>query len=150
MLEDLADGETLSPTAFSLAVPNATPGIYSILRQNRAASTAVSAGASSFGFGLIEASLQFASDPDSPVLLVYADEPVPEVYAGMTEKAEAAVAIAVLLSPGADSAVDCRIDVDDRRGSVEPQFQPFLRCLKHQEPCVWFGEGRRWTWSFSD
>jgi hypothetical protein len=148
MLEDLANGETLSPTAFSLSVPNATPGIYSILRENRAASTTVSSGTSSFGFGLIEASMQFASDPDSPVLLVYADEPVPDVYAGVTEKAETAVAIAVLLSSVTDSAVDCRIEVDKDQDSVEPQFAPFFRCLEQHASCVWYGEGRRWTWSF--
>jgi hypothetical protein len=150
MLEALADGETLSPTAFSLAVPNATAGIYSILRQNHAASTAIAAGASSFGFGLLEAGLQLACDPGSPVLLVYADEPVPDVYAGVTEQAECAAAIAMLLSPGAASAVECRIDANGGEESTEPQWASFLRCLERKEPATWTGDGRRWAWSFAE
>ena len=147
MLEQIADGEIPSPTAFSLAVPNATAGIYSMIRENRAASTALASGASTFGFGLVEASLQFAADPTSPVLLVYADEPVPEVYAGLTEQAKSAVAVALLLSSGGSATVECRFEPDHGAASREPQFASFLRCLERGGTSSWTGDGRRWEWT---
>lgn len=80
LLVTMAQDEVLSPTAFGLSVHNAIPGIGSMLRHDRSATTAIAAGADSFYMGLLEAAMQWQTQPESWVLYIYADEDVPEPY----------------------------------------------------------------------
>jgi hypothetical protein len=79
LLNQMAVNDMVSPMGFSLAVLNATAGLYSIAVGSQAACSAVSAGEKTFDMGLLEASMQ-AHATCSPVLYVYADEPLPAVY----------------------------------------------------------------------
>jgi hypothetical protein len=146
MLEDLAAGEALSPTAFSLSVLNATAGIFSILQGSTAPTTAVSAAGESFAYGLLEACLQLASAPDVPVLLVYADEPAPDVYGEVEDGVHTRHALAVLLASGAELNIDCCRTDADRPRSSESQSRAFLRCLATGSSS-WYGDGTAWHWS---
>lgn len=146
MLVDLADGEMLSPTAFSMSVLNASAGVYSISKQDHAPSTAVSAAQSSFGFGLLEACLQLASNPDSPVLFVYADETPPALYGISSGAAFVPHAIGLLLTNGAATEIACQMECTENIPSLLSQSQTFLRCLDSGEAAVWHGEGRTWSW----
>jgi hypothetical protein len=78
LLKDLARQEPLSPMAFSLSVHNTASGLYSIATGNTAPSTAIAAGADTLPMAIIEAigQLQY----HERVLLVYAEEPLPEDY----------------------------------------------------------------------
>lgn len=96
LLNQLAQGESVSPMGFSLAVLNATAGVYSIARNNRAACSAVSAGANTFAMGWLEAAVQ-ARTAQHPVLFVYADAPTPEVYGADAQTTGPLHAIAMLL-----------------------------------------------------
>lgn len=151
LLDALAREECPSPTAFSLAVLNATPGLFSILRRDTSAAIAVSAGGSSFGFGLIEAALQFANDPTSPVLFVYADEPVPDIYEVEPSVSGPANALAMLLSDNPQLACMCRVKCcmspSDLREDDLSHSLAFTRSLAQNEDGAWCGEGRHWTWS---
>ncbi len=80
MLEQLAQAQPLSPTAFSLSVHNAIGALYSIARQDRSNYSAVSAGEYSAEAGVAEAQGLLA-DGAPAVLLVCFDAPLPEVYA---------------------------------------------------------------------
>ena len=146
MLEALAAGEDVSPTAFSMSVFNASIGLFSILQRNTAASTAISAGASSFGYGLLEACMQLAQDPAWPVLLVYADEPLPVVYGTVQADHQAAHAVGLLLQAGAPTQVSCSQMHGGENFSSEPQSRAFVRCLETGRS-RWDGEGVCWTWS---
>lgn len=97
MLEQLAAGEALSPTAFSLSVHNAIGALFSIARKDRNNYQAVSAGEFSAEAGFAEAAGLLA-DGAPQVLLVYFDAPLPEVYAAFEETAPFAHAFACLLS----------------------------------------------------
>jgi hypothetical protein len=149
MLVDLADEEQLSPTVFSMSVLNAVAGVYSISKNEQLPSTSLSAGESSFGFGLLEACLQLASNPEIPVLFVYSDEPAPQIYSTLREEF-VAHAIAILLSSEASIKVSCEIVGTEKLGSeaaaTNVQSYSFLDCLNgtHSQ---WQGEGRVWTWS---
>ena len=146
MLGDLANNAGLSPTAFSMSVLNASAGLFSILQHNTAPSTALSAGATSFGYGLLEACLQLADKPEQPVLLVYADEPPPAIY-GETEMSQwPAHAIALLLQTDAARQITCRTTAGDATASVELQSRAFLRCLERGQ-AGWQGDGTSWAWS---
>jgi len=146
MLGDLAQNQDLSPTAFSLSVLNASAGLFSILQRNTAPSTAISACAASFGYGLLEAWQQLADQPQRPVLLVYADEPPPDVYGEVELSRHRAHAIALLLQSNAPREITCRVAADAALPSPEAQSSAFIRCLEAGH-ASWHGEGQRWTWS---
>lgn len=146
MLGNLAAEEELSPTAFSMSVLNASAGLFSILQRNTAPSTAISAAASSFGYGLLEACLQLAEKPEQPVLLVYADEPTPAVYGETARSSLDAHAIALFLKTGATRQITCRTSSWDGLPGSEPQSRAFLRCLAHGQS-TWHGAGTSWAWS---
>ena len=97
MLEQLAAGEALSPTAFSLSVHNAIGALFSIARKDRNNYQAVSAGAFSAEAGFSEAAGLLA-DGAEQVLLVYFDAPLPEAYAFEPTTAAFPHAFACLLS----------------------------------------------------
>jgi hypothetical protein len=146
MLHDLAREEALSPTAFSLSVLNATVGVFSILRQDTSPATAIAAAENSFGYGLLEACAQLNADPSIPVLLIYADEPIPEIY--QDRSAMPAHAIALLLSNDATEQIDCRIQSESRdEERTEAQSLAFLRCLRSRAPSEWRHANRVWRWA---
>jgi hypothetical protein len=145
LLVDLAEEEAPSPTAFSMSVLNATPGVYSIAMNDQSPSTAVSAIASSFGFGLLEACMQLASQPASPVLFVYADEMPPALYA-VNDETYMQHAVGLLLSSDANIEVSCTMSASQAQNSLISQSQAFLDCLNNGETSIWHGEGRAWRW----
>jgi hypothetical protein len=78
LLTDLANNEPLSPMAFSLSVHNTASGLYSIATGNTAPSTAVAAGLDTLPMAVIEAVGQLQRHDE--VMVVYAEEPLPEQY----------------------------------------------------------------------
>ncbi len=84
LLSNLAKDEPLSPTSFSLSVHNSTVGLFSIARSDRAAATAMAAGADSLGLALLEGAMQIAEGAER-VLVCYADHKLPAPYAGAVE-----------------------------------------------------------------
>jgi hypothetical protein len=80
MLEQLAAGEALSPTAFSMSVHNAIGALFSIARENRSNYTAIAAGDETVEAAFIEA-LGLLADGASHVTVVYYEAPLPSVYA---------------------------------------------------------------------
>jgi hypothetical protein len=81
LLKELAADRELSPALFSTSVHNAVPGLWSILRGNRAPATALAAGAATFGWGLVEALGALEAEPGAPVLYVYAEDRLPGLWA---------------------------------------------------------------------
>ncbi|CAH2790098.1 MAG: 3-oxoacyl-[ACP] synthase [uncultured Paraburkholderia sp.] len=96
ILRSISAGVPVSPTAFSLSVLNAMTGIFGIARGDRSAASAISAGPQTLGYGLLEAYAQYAAQPSSPVLLVYADEPADPVYGTIEDEVQGG-ALAVLI-----------------------------------------------------
>jgi Beta-ketoacyl synthase, N-terminal domain len=146
MLRSLAAGEPVSPTLFSLSVHNSPTGIFSILRRDRTPSTAIAAGEETLGHALLEAYCQL-DDGEEPVLMVYADAPLPEEYRGCAERAEPRHAIAVLLAHGAPRITTLEVAAANRASaSLEPQADAFFRHLAEERPVDWTGAQRAWTW----
>lgn len=146
MLRSLAADEPVSPTLFSLSVHNSPAGIFSIVRGERAPSTALAAGEETLGHALLEAFCQL-DDGEEPVLMVYADAPLPDEYVAYAERPEPHRAIAVLLAHGA--ARTTRLETAPAQGastSQEPQADAFFRHLADAQPAGWTGTQRAWTW----
>lgn len=96
LLEDVVAKQPLSPMAFSQSVHNTGSGIYGILSGNKTSSTSIAAGTESLPQALIEAYGQLAEQPQ-PVLLVFADDPVPPVYNEFFNEVELPIAFGLLL-----------------------------------------------------
>ena len=73
ILTSLADRESVSPAEFSMSVHHGLAGLLSIHAGNKRGHVAVAAGADTFCFGLVEAALALADEPEIPVLLIYYD-----------------------------------------------------------------------------
>ena len=97
ILEDVLSDQTPSPTQFSTSVHNAISGLYSILYQDATPATSL---AGSWNDGLIEAYAWLKTMPEArQVLLVYYDEPLPELYAEHRPFQAFAMAAMVSLTP---------------------------------------------------
>ena len=103
LLSALAHGEPLSPTAFGMAVHNASAGLFSIARADMANQLAVAAGAASLAAAVIEA-CGLLADGAAQVLLVLAECPLPVPFEAFEDCHEQPHAFAWLLqaeeSPG--------------------------------------------------
>lgn len=78
ILEDVLQQQTPSPTQFSTSVHNAIAGLYSILMQDATPSTSLSA---SWTEALFEAYAYLrVHAPNGQALVVYYENPLPEIY----------------------------------------------------------------------
>jgi hypothetical protein len=178
ILRSISAGEPVSPTAFSLSVLNAMTGVFGIARGDRSAASAISAGAETLGYALLEAHAQYATQPDSPVLLVYADEPADAAYGTIEDEVQGG-AIAILLdsaaatghmvcsltravgtggqpsAPTGDAHGPAAADTASGPGaapqaSFATQSQALLHCLETGQPASWQRAGTVWHWSWHD
>lgn len=102
LLADLVQQQPVSPTGFGLAVHNASAGLFSIARSDKANHVALAAGSSTVEHAVIEACGLLADGADS-VLLVSYDGGMPPVFAHFRDCAEQPHAWAWLMVPaGAD------------------------------------------------
>lgn len=99
LLEELAKAEPLSPTAFSLSVHNAIAGLFSVHQGLKSNITALSGGSQDVVAALLE-SLGQCQASQGPVLCVFCDAPLPEVYHDYTHLPERAYALALVVAPG--------------------------------------------------
>ncbi len=116
LLENLAQQEMLSPTAFALSVHNAVPSLYSILTKNKAAINAIAAGQDSFFMAIIDAYVRLATGVCDEVLFIHADQNLPEIYDTFKDEQQIAhsVAMQISLKKSANShAVECSYTHND-------------------------------------
>ncbi len=94
LMRQFHEGGEMSPAGFSASVHNAAPGAFSLLTKNHAPYTALAARARSLEAGLLEALVHRAR-----ILLVYAEEATPNLYAGAFPDPQTGCALAVRLAP---------------------------------------------------
>jgi hypothetical protein len=153
LLTDLARGEALSPTGFGMAVHNATAGLLTIARADRANHIAVAAGDASVEHAVIEACALLA-DGAPMVLLVACDFPLPEMFAAFDDCNEQPYAWAWLMVPAADDAISLSWSaggVGEDAGAAELALPGGLDVLRFQvggaRRMERSAERRRWCWS---
>lgn len=150
LLSDLARGEALSPTAFSMSVHNATAGLLTIARGDRANHIALAAGAATIEHAVIEA-CGLLADGAAQVLLVASDCQLPDLFLPFQEYEEQPHAWAWLMTAAAGDggAIALRWSASDQApasgmpGGLEvAAFH--LGGASRMERC----DGRmRWSWS---
>ncbi|RKR44512.1 beta-ketoacyl synthase chain length factor [Paraburkholderia sp. BL17N1] len=171
ILRAISAGEPVSPTAFSLSVLNAMTGVFGIARGDRSAASAISAGAETLGYALLEAHAQYATQPDSPTLLVYADEPADPAYGTIEDEVQGGAIALLLDSETATGELECTVSRADQsdsapagearagetgetggKNSAAPetffatQSQALQHCLETGLPAAWQNAGATWHW----
>jgi len=127
LLQELAQGNELSPAAFSQSVHNSAAGLFSIILDCPSTSTSISAGADTFGYGLVEAATHLMLNPGEKVLLVAFDEPPPDIFG--TASPDPAYGVAFLFSD-ADGFPSLQLRLQpaaDPTEATEPLALTFLR-----------------------
>ncbi|MBS7662288.1 beta-ketoacyl synthase chain length factor [Pseudomonas lalucatii] len=145
LLEQLASGEPLSPTQFSLSVHNATIGLWSILRGDTSEMSALAAAGDGLEQALLEA-CSLLGDGAPAVLLVLAEEMPPPLYAAQVDDVPFPYAVALLLTPGQDWRLQLHAGSGPR--ADWPHALNLLRALcgeRHSLEHHW--KNRRWIWS---
>lgn len=148
LLQQLAANEALSPSQFALSVHNAISGQYSIYSNNRADSNAIAAGADSLHYALLEAAARFATEPDlSELLVVYADEPVPQPYQPFCADPSRAIGLALLLSRNEGRKLQFSMQHDANCDAAADQAQQLLPLLRGDIATLSIaGRQRHWLW----
>ncbi|WP_143182067.1 beta-ketoacyl synthase chain length factor [Thalassospira sp. TSL5-1] len=120
LLGQIAREEIPSPADFSMSVHNALVGIASINWGITQSHNAISAGNDSFIAALTEGLTQLADAPQSPVVLVYIDLPLPDVYAHNDPKGMKGTAFALRLEAPQTPTTPS----DDGMPPVTLEFEP--------------------------
>jgi len=145
LLEQLAKGETLSPTDFSGSVHHTSLGYFTMAVKNRRPARAVAGGEASFCYGFLDALGMLGETGGLPVLLIAADEALPAPFAGLIGKTNQPYAIAFLLGSARYS----------QKGTVSlempsPMSRPRRRAARTRSSGIpalnflhWFLEGKK-------
>ncbi|MES2018958.1 MAG: beta-ketoacyl synthase chain length factor [Pseudomonadota bacterium] len=151
LLSELAQGEALSPTAFGLAVHNASAGLFSIARADRANHIALAGANAGVEHGVVEACGLLADGAEQVLLVVY-DCPLPPLLAGFEDCAEQPFAWAWLMTKPAEDVIALQLDAAPQAAAPAPQALPggldVLRftlsgAARHER----ITGAQRWTWT---
>jgi len=133
LLTELTAEQDISPTAFSTSVHNAVPGLYSILKQNKQAINAISAGQDSFFYAFVDAYARLKSGRANKLLIVHVDRELPELYSQFQDEQQVdhAVAMVVTLAPTPTTiatldinfSVSSGSEKDDKQGALQHELQ---------------------------
>ncbi|QBC32024.1 hypothetical protein DRB87_12545 [Pandoraea sp. XY-2] len=154
MLDALVRGEPPSPTAFSLSVLNATPGVLSIARDDRSAVNAIAALDDTLGYALLDAWTQHRETPDSPLLVIYAFEAPPACFGPTSRQIDdSASALALLIESGATARLTCTMHLPTAReahAERRAQCQSLVTSLLEGGSDLWRGERHDWQWEWHE
>lgn len=151
LLGDLARAEPLSPTAFGLAVHNASAGLFSIARSERSNHIALAAGAASVEHGVVEA-CGLLADGAPEVLLVAYDCPLPALLTQFEDCDEQPHAWAWLMTAAGADPISLRCAPAAHGAAAQASAQPggldVLRFQLSGAPSLVRQCGpQRWEWT---
>lgn len=152
LLSDLARGEPLSPTAFGLAVHNASAGLFSIARADRSNHMALAGGAATIEHAIVEA-CGLLADGAPEVLLVACDCPLPEPLDGFADCDEQPHAFAWLLTGAGGDPISLALAAapPETAGSATPGGLDILRFQLSGAARLQRHTGvQQWTWMRDD
>lgn len=148
LISALVQGEGVSPTGFGLSVHNASAGLLSIARAERASHGALAGGAATVEQGVIEA-CGLLADGEPMVLLVAYDAPLPAMLRHFEDCHEQPFAFAWAMVPARDDAL--RLSWQREELAEHDALPGGLATLRFQlsgaASMRRHAEGRRWTWS---
>lgn len=151
LLQDIAAGELISPTGFSMAVHNTGSGLYSIANKDTSISTAIAGGIDSFQSAFIDCAAALATGKHEKVMLVMADQPLPSPLQPFADEQDVHYAAAFLFS-SATSGTPITLNMTEPDTTTDspqlPHTLAFLRFLHSDKPQLQLaGDRLGWHWS---
>jgi hypothetical protein len=158
LLDDLAQQQPLSPTAFSLSVHNAIGGIHSIARKDTSNITAISAGPDSICAALLEARALLEQPQCQQVLCLVYDTPLPPPCNQFDQTPEFPLALALVINREVSREISTENNIgqpltfslsSDSEDLQTPQpLQAFIKFLlsEAQETLTINSGPRQWQW----
>ncbi|SDF94501.1 beta-ketoacyl synthase chain length factor [Paraburkholderia phenazinium] len=156
ILRTITAAEPVSPNAFSLSVLNAMSGIFGIARGDRSPATAISAGAETLGYALLEAYAQHIKQPSPPVLVVYADEPADALYGKVEDEVQESAVAILLDADTAQGLLECTVRGTGQAGEAAAgarfatQSEALCHCLDSRQAATWQSASANWQWRWHD
>lgn len=145
MLTALATEQPLSPTLFSLAVHNSVAGLFSIVRGDRGAATAMAAGPDSLVLAMLEGA-NMIMEGVPRVLVSYCDDRAPEPYqSGIADPPVLPFAVSLLLTPASDAELRYRMGRHTGPAATEAPEAALMQLLSGGAGKVVLGNAQCWT-----
>jgi hypothetical protein len=148
--EELAAEGQVSPQQFSMAVHNASGGLFMMVKKAQAALTALAASEETALAGLWEAQSQLAElragGGAETVWLVYAEEPLPDAYRCLPHLSatdDLYFAVLLELAPGDDFRL-CAED-GQTQGAASAPLDLLRFFLRPEEPSIRLSDGGNWV-----
>lgn len=148
LLKAIAVSDDLSPTQFALSVHNAISGQYSIFTLNNADMNAIAGGANSLHYAVLEAASRLTTEENlTEILVVYADEPVPDLYRQFCAEPAVAQSLAVLLSKDSGDKVSFSYRNADEQETESDPLLSLQRFLSKEADYLEIQQGQKcWIW----
>ena len=139
LLDDLAEGEALSPTAFSLSVHNAVSGLFTILTENQQATNTVVAGKNTLLMAIVDGYARIKSGLAEQMLVVHCDQALPEIYLPDADEYQIDHAVAFVLSEQKLTPSSIKIDLAALTSALESNSHDIPQALRLGQ---WLAEQR--------
>lgn len=156
ILDALTNDEPVSALAFSMSVHNASSSMFSINKKDTANSTSLAAGDATLENAFVEAWARLSAREVDSVLIVYHDEPLPEIYAQQNTSIHFPHAAAFLVTLPNSSNTNTRITLGWSKNGQDvdvPSASSALRLLQmiltKSGPQFIHTERLCWEWSQS-
>lgn len=146
LVNDILRGEDASPMAFSQSVHNTAAGLATIATKKAIPLTSIAAAENTFQSALLEAWLYLDSYPQSKVLVIDFDEPLPEDYQKFEQQDYQGYGLGLLLSRGEQFTLTQQASHEFDPAGL-PQGLAFLRhYLLNQSQFQIHTPQHTWTW----
>lgn len=141
ILHEIANEGTASPTQFSTSVHNAIAGLYSILFQDGTVSTSISSPLSTcWQDALTEAYSYLQSNVKTRALVIYYDQPLPEVYIDQVADLTEGVAVSAIIEL---DHPNIHIDFDEAQDlNVDQNFNHAIQAINFYQ--FWNADTTMW------
>lgn len=154
LLTALCEKDTLSPADFTNSVHHTAAGYWGLVAKNRQASRSIAGGSASFCYGFLDAVGMLKHDPSRPVLLVAAEDILPEPFGGLVGGRNIPYSVALLLeAQGAPGSRRVALEFGAAAGADEAQAigipaLDFLRWHVGGRRLLEMNAGQRhWRWT---
>jgi hypothetical protein len=152
MLHYISSKTPISPTTFSLSVHNTVIGLLSIARSDHSSSTAISAGEDTLFAALQEAVGHLSKYPTKPVLVICADEILPDDLSSFEKSSHKNHALALLFDPLC-SKMQYIFEwdtLDDERNMFQPAIALANFLDSGNRQFCWNGSRNKWKITLHD
>lgn len=150
LLGDIMQGKDASPMAFSQSVHNTASGLFTIASERATPVTSIASTENGLPNAIIEAYCYLSEYPNSQVLVVDFDEPLPEIYQQYETQNYQYYALAMLINNGRNFTLSQKLNNKNTQPSL-PHALQFINWLVSEQKTVQINSNKGdWQWKESD